>query len=121
MESQTQILDDTIDLLSNMRNSLNDFLEQYGTFDTLEGYSKYLISDLGFVLNKRTHKLSHFKIMNKDGHEKVLIKDDMGKTSWYPVRLLVARTFLPNDNNLNDVEHIDGDKTNNEVSNLRWV
>ena len=54
MENQQQILDETIDLLSNMRNSLNDFLEQYGTFDKLDGFSKYMISDLGFVLNKKT-------------------------------------------------------------------
>ena len=119
-EDQQQIMDDTIDLLSNIKHSLNDFLEQCGTFDNSEGYSKYLVSDLGFVLNKKTHTLLHFKVM-RDGHEKVMITDDIGKRSWYPVRLLVAKTFLPNDNNLNDVEHIDGDMTNNEVSNLRWV
>lgn len=34
---------------------------------------------------------------------------------------LVARAFLPNPNNLPVVQHIDGDVTNNAVTNLRWV
>ena len=34
---------------------------------------------------------------------------------------LIAATFLPNPLNLPEVDHIDGDKTNNDISNLRWV
>ena len=42
----------------------------------------------------------------------------IGRT--YKVHRLVAKTFLPNPNNLPCVNHIDGNKHNNHVSNLEW-
>lgn len=41
-----------------------------------------------------------------------------GKTNY--IHRLVAQTFIPNPDNLTDVDHIDGDKDNNNVENLRW-
>ena len=37
------------------------------------------------------------------------------------VSRVIAQTFLPNPNNLPEVDHQDQDKTNNHISNLRWV
>ena len=113
-------LSEAIQLLAKMRENFQGFLHEYGTFEDVKGLSKYKVSELGFVLNKKTHKLHLPKFM-KDGHEHVLVADDTGQRKWVPVRFIVAKTFVNNDDNLLNVEHIDGDKSNNIANNLRWV
>lgn len=39
----------------------------------------------------------------------------------YPVHRLIAMTFIPNPNDLPCVNHIDGNKQNNIVTNLEWI
>lgn len=39
----------------------------------------------------------------------------------YRVHRAVAELFVPNPNNYNEVDHIDGNKFNNRADNLRWV
>lgn len=44
-----------------------------------------------------------------------------GQQESFIVSRLVAEAFLPNLDHLSIVEHIDNDKSNNDVRNLRWV
>ena len=57
---------------------------------------------------------------NHKGYLKIgLCKD--GKCEKHRVHRLVAQAFIPNPYGLSDVNHIDGNKQNNSVSNLEWV
>ena len=48
-----------------------------------------------------------------------LFKD--GKCKNYKIHRLVAEAYIPNPDNLPQVDHIDNDKTHNYVNNLRWI
>ncbi len=115
------ILDFVVQELAIMKQFHETYLlDKFGTFENIPGLSKYEVSDHGFVLNKKTVKLL-FPREKKDGHIEYLLTDDFGVRRRYPIRFLVADTFIPNEGRLLNVEHIDGDKTNNEVTNLRRV
>ena len=44
----------------------------------------------------------------------------LGKGKTYRVHRLLADNFIPNPETKGDVNHIDGDKNNNDLSNLEW-
>lgn len=48
-----------------------------------------------------------------------LYKDGDKKT--FPVHRLVAQAFIPNPQNKPQIDHIDGNTKNNNVTNLRWA
>lgn len=58
--------------------------------------------------------------VDKDGYERVVLtKDGIRKT--YSVHKLVALAFIPNPENKTTINHIDGNKRNNNVLNLEWA
>lgn len=75
-------------------------------------------------LYRRVHKgklLKFSKSYRDDGtfyYRVVLTKDGVHKP--YSVHVLVAKAFIPNPNNLPQVNHKDEDKTNNSIWNLEW-
>ncbi len=82
-----------------------------------EGY--YKISNLGRIKNIRTNTFKTISI-GKIGYPVVyLYKDGSYKT--YYVHRLLAETFIPNIDNKLQVNHIDGNKTNNSLNNLEWI
>lgn len=67
----------------------------------------------GRILRPRVTKLGYLNISLSNG-----AKYDM---TTFRLHRLVAKAFIPNPNNLPEVHHIDHNKLNNSVDNLKWV
>lgn len=86
----------------------------------VKGYSDlYTVSDFGRVVNLRTGRYLKPSVNHK-GYLIVQLYDN-GKSRTKRVHRLVAEAFIPNPGNLPEVDHIDTDRQNNVVTNLRWV
>lgn len=60
------------------------------------------------------------KKLTTDGYYAVKLEDDV-EPNWTSVHRCVAKAFLSNPEELSDVDHLDGNITNNCVDNLEWV
>lgn len=89
-------------------------------WETINGYENYMISDFGEIKNITTGKILK-QNSNGKGYLHVCLYDSehVGKTIL--VHRIVAKTFIPNPDNLPQVNHIDENKENNSVKNLEWV
>ena len=59
--------------------------------------------------------------INDYGYCVVILHPGNNKRKWERVNRLVALAFIPNPENLSDVNHKDLNKLNNHVSNLEWT
>lgn len=100
----------------------------------IKGYEgRYEVSSLGnvrtvkrFVKNKNGMRLVKSHILkshiDEKGYCKIFLrKEDSGKNIVNYVHRLVAEAFISNPNDYPCIDHIDTNKSNNNVSNLRWV
>ena len=80
--------------------------------------TNYLVSEDGRLYNKCRKSLTRGK--NHKGYRRTSVVIN-GERKALLVHRIVAMTYLSNPNNLPEVNHIDGNKANNHVSNLEWV
>lgn len=94
----------------------------------MDGYPNYIITKDGRVYNSQRKKYL-VPAKNEAGYMFISLSDGKKQENFicskkrdnFSIHRLVALLYLDNPNNLPDVNHIDFDKTNNNVDNLEWI
>lgn len=82
---------------------------------TVKNHPNYEVSNQGHVRNKRNGKVLKPQLNKKEGYYRVNLNN-----KHYYIHRLVADTFFEGDHQKIDVNHIDGNRLNNNISNLEW-
>ena len=90
------------------------------TWKILKENENYSINEKGEIKNNITKKILSPSINKDSGYYQIdLWKNN--KSRKYTLHRLVANNFIPNLENKPTVDHIDGNRLNNDISNLRWA
>lgn len=90
----------------------------------IEGYDNYMVSNLGRVKSLNYNHTGKEQVLKPLKHNKnylMVILYKNGKYKNFKVHRLVAKTFLPNPDNKPCIDHINTNRSDNRVDNLRWV
>lgn len=86
----------------------------------IPNFSKYSVTKDGQIYSSISNKFLKNYLTNTEYYAVKLISDSGAKKKVL-IHRAVATTYLPNSLNKRIVNHIDGDKLNNDVSNLEWA
>ena len=84
---------------------------------TIKERINYSVDEKGNIKNNKTGRILK-QYTHSCGYKTVMLGR---KTSPLYIHRLVATAFIENPDNLPQVDHINGDKSDNRVENLRWV
>lgn len=94
-------------------------------FTPIDGFENYAISTYGRIQrvtpspNATVGTFKKPQVNKTTGYTHVKVSGSEGKRSM-AIHRLVATHFIPNPNGYKEIDHIDRDKQNNHIDNLRW-
>ena len=89
----------------------------------IERFENYEVSSLGNVRSLNygnTEEIRALKSRKNKGGYSIINLHKNGKQYTKIIHRLVAQAFIPNPENKKEVNHIDGNKENNAITNLEW-
>ena len=90
-------------------------------FKDIAGYPGYRVSSQGYIISTKRGKATLLtSSISGSGYTRVNLSRDNKATTLY-VHRLVAAAFCPGYSPELDVNHKDGDNTNNRADNLEWI
>lgn len=96
--------------------------QQIEIWKEIEGFSRYMVSPDGEVLDTKTGNLVAKQLTGKPQYYYVNMNRDDGKRKLVRLHRLVAEAYIDGrSEGFGVVDHIDRDKLNNHYTNLRWV
>ena len=93
------------------------------TWKEIKDFPKYFVSDLGGIISyKQLKEGKEITPEDRNGYLRVYIWNKYGERKHKTIHQLVLETFKPNPNPryYNQVDHINLNKYDNRLSNLRW-
>jgi hypothetical protein len=88
-------------------------------FKIIKDFENYEISNLGNIRNIKTNKILKNSI-NSNGY-KITSMFKNNKFKKHYIHRLIALTFIPNPDKKKCVDHINNNRLDNDINNLRWV
>ncbi len=85
----------------------------------ISGFENYKIYENGDVENVKTKRILKPQT-NRYGYLYVRLSKD-GKTKFMNIHRLIALHYIPNPENKKCIDHIDRNRKNNSIDNLRWA
>ena len=89
-------------------------------FRPIDGFEGYAVSNFGNVRGKKNTILKYSCSKGGGFYPQITLYKDK-KLYSRRIHRLVALAFIPNPDNLPTIDHIDRNKSNNNVNNLRWA
>jgi len=83
---------------------------------------KYIFYENGDIFSKSYNVNKIIKgCINDQGYKQTTLLCTDGKRRTFKIHRVIATMFIPNPDGKLEIDHINGDRTDNRVENLRWV
>lgn len=100
---------------------IGEIITDISDFIPIKDFETYAVNKKGEILNLRSKRLMKlYPNIDAGGYLQVTLVNENGNKT-LRVHQIVAKTFIPLIEEKPFIDHIDRDRTNNNVNNLRWV